>query len=174
MKKFLSTRFIVVSLMILAAVIFRIIPHLPNFTPVAAIALFGGAYFGKKYFAFIVPIIAMLLSDVVIGIHSNMIAVYVAFIITVFIGIAIKNKVNIGSVVVAALSSSILFFLITNFASWMTGLVGYPMNFTGLMMAYEAGIPFFRNEIMGTLVYSGVLFGIFELAKAKIPALKIV
>jgi len=109
---------------------------------------------------------ALFLSDIIIGFHNTMWAVYVAFIITVALGFIIRNRVNFRSVIVASLSSSVLFFIITNFAVWSSGLVGYPMNFSGLILCYEAAIPFFRNEILGTLGYNFVFFGSFYIVQA--------
>ena len=116
--KSINSRFIVVFSIILAAALLRLMPHWPNFTPIAAMALFAGTYVDRKRFAFAIPIAAMLLSDLVIGLHSIMPAVYISFAITVLIGMHLRNKVGVGMVVFASLSSSVIFFLITNFAAW--------------------------------------------------------
>lgn len=180
-KEIRNTRFAVLTGIILAGAFMRLIPHWPNFTPIAAMALFGGAYFGRKYLAFAVPILAMFISDLLIGLHEGMIAVYIAFAITVSIGIAISNRLSAGRVVGAALTSSVIFFLITNFAAWMTSPMLYTQDFAGLMQCYTAGLAFFNdgsygvsfflNEVMGGLFYSGLLFGAYYLAKQKMPAL---
>ena len=172
MKKLFTPRVILVSSLIFTAIFFRLIPHIPNFTPVAAIALFGGTYLGKKYLSFLIPFVAMLLSDAILGFHSTMIAVYVSFALVVGIGMLLRKKTTFSTVIIASLASSILFFVITNFGSWMSGMMPYPMTFSGLMMAYEAGLPFFRNELAGTLVFSGVFFGSFYLAQVKFPVLR--
>ena len=177
----LNPRLIALTSIILFGAFMRLIPHWPNFTPVAAIALFGGAYFSRKYLAFLIPFAAMFLSDLVIGFHSSMWAVYIGFAITVVIGIRLSRNVTAGNVIISALSSSIVFFLITNFASWLAfGL--YPKNFIGLMESYIAGLAFFNdgklglsfflNEVLGTLTYSAVFFGAFALAKMKFPVLR--
>lgn len=170
-NKIFTPRFIAIVSVVAVAAFMRLIPHLPNFTPVAAIALFGGAYINRKYLAFLIPILALFLSDLIIGLHSTMWAVYLSFAITVVLGMAIKERKSVLSVGATALISSVLFFLITNFASWLSGMMPYPMTFQGLMMCYEAAIPFFRNEILGTLVYSSVLFGGFYLVQKRVPAL---
>ncbi|MEG1762774.1 MAG: DUF6580 family putative transport protein, partial [Bacteroidales bacterium] len=87
------------------------------------------------------------------------------------IGMILKNRVKVSTVLGASLASSIVFFLVSNFGVWISGLCGYPMSFSGLVLCYEMGLPFFRNEVVGTLVYSGVMFGVFEYAKVKFPAL---
>ncbi len=156
---------------ILVAAVMRLIPHYPNFTPVAAIAIFGGAYINRKSLAFLLPIAAMFISDMIIGFHTTMLAVYAGMIVSVGIGMMLKNKVKIGNVALASISSSVIFFLITNFASWATGLMPYSKDFTGLMAAYVAGIPFFNTSLLGDLFYSTVLFGSFYLVSKRVPSM---
>lgn len=172
MKKLFTPRVLFATTLIFIAVIFRIIPHLPNFTPIAAIALFGGVYIGKKYLSYFIPFLAMFISDAILGFHSTMIAVYLSFALVVTLGILIRKKTGFSSVILASLASSVLFFLITNFGAWLGGMLGYPMNFSGLMMSYTAGLPFFRNDLIGTLVFNGIFFGSFYLAQLRFPALK--
>lgn len=169
-NKILSPRFWVITGMIAFAAVLRIVPHFPNFTPVAAMALFGGAYFSNKKIAFIVPLIAMMVSDAIIGFHSTMWAVYLSFALIVFIGFGLREKRKISNVFAAALFSSVLFFIITNFAVWATGTM-YPMNLSGLLESYVAAIPFFRNSLLGDLFYVGIFFGAFEFVKLKFHVL---
>lgn len=169
-RKILNTRNIIIFLAITGAAFMRLIPHWPNFTPVAAMALFGGAYINRKALAFLVPLAAMLISDMVIGFHSTMIAVYAGIIITVMIGFALSNKVKAGNVLLASVISTIIFFLITNFGAWMSGMMPYSKDFSGLMQAYIAGIPFFNNGLLGDLFYSTVFFGGFYLISKRYPS----
>ncbi len=178
--KILSTRFIFILTIILFGAFMRLIPHWPNFTPIAAIALFGGTYFSRKYLAFLIPLIAMFVSDLIIGFHSNMIAVYIAFAITVMIGFILNKKINIATIAGASITASIIFFLVTNFAAWIA-LPIYPKNFAGLMESYLAalvffndgsyGVSFFLNNVLSGLFYNGIFFGVFYLAQQRIPAL---
>jgi len=148
--------------------------------PIAAIALFGGTYLNKKYMAFIIPFAAMFLSDMLLGFHAYMGAVYVAFGMTVVIGFVLRRRINPGNVVLASVSSSLLFYLVTNFAAWLASPI-YPPNFAGLMESYIAGLAFFNNgsyglsfflnEVAGGLFYSGILFGAYYLVRQRIPAL---
>lgn len=140
----------VFTIIILAAVA-RIIPHPPNFVPIGGLALFSGANFsGKK--AFIIPLAAMLVSDFFLGFHSTMIFVYVSFLLIILIGKRIESF-SAGKLLLAAISSSILFFIITNFGVWLVG-GWYPKTVNGLIESYTMAIPFFRNTILGDLVYS--------------------
>jgi len=178
--KTFTPRFIVVLSVIILAAVLRVLPHWPNFTPIAAMALFAGTYFDKKQYAFAIPVAAMFISDIVLGFHSNMPAVYLSFGITVMIGLAIRRNISTGTVFLAALSSSVIFFLITNFSSWLASPL-YPQTFSGLMECYLAGLIFFRdqshglsffmNEILGTTFFSAVFYGAFYLAEMRFPML---
>jgi hypothetical protein len=160
MKKIeLSPKLYVVLIMIFAGAMMRLIPHWPNFTPIAAIALFGGTFLKRKDLAFFVPVAAMLLSDLIIGFHSTMLPVYLSFIAIVGFGLILQKRLTVVNTVSASLGASILFFLVTNFASWTSGLMPYPMNAAGLTEAYIAGLPFLFNGILGDLFYTSVLFG---------------
>ncbi len=169
-NKLVTPRFLVLTGMIIAAAALRLVPHFPNFTPIAAMALFGGAYFSNKKLAFIVPFIAMFISDAIIGFHSTMWAVYLSFAIMVAIGFSLRDKKKISKIFAASVASSVLFFVITNFAVWMTGTM-YPMNPAGLFESYVAAIPFYQYSLLGDLFYVAVFFGAFELAKVKLPLL---
>jgi len=160
MKKIeISPKLYVVLTMIFAGAVMRLIPHWPNFTPIAAIALFGGTFLKRKDLAFLVPVVAMLLSDLIIGFHSTMFAVYASFIAIVSLGLFLQSRLTVVNTISASLASSILFYLITNFASWTSGIMPYPMNVAGLMQSYIAGLPFFFNGLLGDLFYNSVLFG---------------
>ena len=162
---------------IAVAAISRLLPHPDNVTPVGAIALFGGAYFSRKYLLLIVPFAALFLSDLVLNntilrmyfpknegivfFANYMIWGYVAFFVTILIGVFFLKKVKFSNVILATLGSSLLFFLITNLGSFITSPL-YPKSLTGLLSCYTAGIPFFRSTILGNLFYVGVMFGSYE------------
>ncbi len=170
-NKFFTSRMMFVLTAIIVAAVMRLIPHWPNFTPVAAIAIFGGAYINRKALAFILPIAAMLISDLIIGFHSTMVAVYLGMMAAVGIGMLLRNRVKAGNVAIASVSSSLIFFLITNFAAWYTGLMPYSRDFAGLLQAYAAGIPFFNSGLVGDLFYSTVIFGSFYLVSRRVPSM---
>lgn len=151
------------AIIILLAAILRLVPHLPNFTPIGAMALFGGAYLGKKT-AFALPLAAMLLSDLFIGFDSvsGRLAIYLSFALIVGIGIWLKKHRSVTNVIAASLVSSTLFFLITNFTILYTQSL-YPKTLVGLIESYTMAIPFFRNTLTGDLFYTGVFFGGYAL-----------
>ena len=169
-------KLIVVSGLILLAGISRLLPHIDNFTPIGAMALFGGTYINDKKKAFIIPLAAMLFSDILLqivsgtGFHNTMIFVYGAFIAITSLGFVLRKRVQRQTIMVSSLVGSILFFFITNFGVWATGYYGYGIS--NLMDCYIAGIPFFRGTLMGDLCYNLVLFGSFSLITWRYPILK--
>lgn len=179
-------RFFVLTGFILIAAVSRIIPHPYNFAPIGAMSIFGAAYFADKKFAFLVPLFAMFISDLLVNnlIFSSFYGgftlftpgfwwMYGAIGVIVLAGIFILKKVNLKTVVAGSLSASIIFFLVTNFGAWL-GSPMYPQGLDGLIMSYGAGIPFFHYTVLGDLFYSGVMFGAFEYAKRKAPVLQAV
>lgn len=178
MERTIRVRFFVMSGMIVAAVIARLIPHPPNFAPIAAMALFAGAHFDRKALAFVVPLVAMLLSDAVFellfgwGFHANLPAVYASFAAIVGLGLLLRGRVRPVPVVGAALVSSILFFAVTNLSVWLTSAT-YPMTGQGLTLCCVAALPFFGNTVAGDLFYTGILFGAFALARRRFSVLEL-
>ncbi|MGD2159736.1 MAG: hypothetical protein PVG94_01035 [Gammaproteobacteria bacterium] len=166
----MSTRLITLSSIIFAIAMFRLLPHPPNVSPVAAMALFGGVYFSDKRVAFLVPFLALLLSDFLIGLHDTMIYVYAGFALTVVIGFWIRQKLNVSRIAFAVIVSSLLFFVISNFGAWLSSGL-YPMTTDGLMQAYIAAIPFFQNSLLGNMVFATLLFGGFALLQRNIPGM---
>lgn len=177
MKKILTPSFIFVALVVLLAAASRIMPAPftlpPNFTPVLAMGIFAGAVVTSFRTALLMPLVAMLLSDLVIGFHSTMWAVYLCIIASTLLGYVIRNKQNILSVAGVSIGSAVLFFLVTNFAVWLNSTegAGYSKDAAGLAYCYEMALPFFRNTLLSTLVFAGVMFGsYYTIAKLK-PAL---
>lgn len=180
MNSNLTPRFLVLAGMILIAAFTRLIPHPPNFTAIGAMALFGGAYFSRKSWAFAVPLTAMFLSDIIIGFHPGMYAVYLSFILIVMIGMTLRDKKKVrqdsvlprrvGNIFLTSVTASVLFFIITNFAQWLSYPL-YSKDISGLITCYVAAIPFFHYTLLGDLFFVGALFGVFELVKIKFPQL---
>ncbi len=150
-------------LIIFIGALLRVIPHAPNFAPIGALALFGSIYLNKRV-ALLLPILAMVVSDLFIGFDSleSRLMVYGAFLLIGLVGLAVRKYKNVYTVIGGSLSSSIIFFLVTNFA------IFYPRNmythdWAGIVAAYTAGIPFFRNTLASDLFYTAVFFGSYEL-----------
>ncbi|VAW50718.1 hypothetical protein MNBD_GAMMA05-2646 [hydrothermal vent metagenome] len=166
----MKTQLLTISSIIFVLALFRLLPHWPNVSPVAAMALFGGAYFADKRMAFIIPFVALFVSDLIIGLHNSMIFVYAGFGLTVMVGFWLKNRMTITTTAFAVLASSVLFFLLTNFGAWMTSGI-YLKSTEGLMQAYVAGIPFFQNSLLGNGVYAVVIFGGYYLLQRNFSVL---
>lgn len=165
-----NVRFITLSSMIFIAAIMRLLPHPPNFTPIAAMALFGGAYFADRRLSFLLPLAAMFMSNIILGYYTLMPVVYGTFALIVIIGFYLRNNVKISTLTIASFSGALTFFIITNFAVWLfSGM--YPMTTQGLIACYAAALPFFKNTLLSTLFYSALMFGAFEMAKFKFPVL---
>jgi hypothetical protein len=159
LNTYLFKKQLFIIVFMLVAVLFRLLPHLPNFTPITAIALFGGLYFTNKSMAYLVPLFIMVLSDLFLGFYSISIFVYAAFLLISFIGTQTKKPS-----VFTILLSSISFFIITNFGVW---LMGYPKTWTGFIECYTLAIPFFRNSLLGDFFYSGVMILGFNYVQKK-------
>lgn len=170
-KELLTPRFWLLSIMVLAAAFVRLLPHPPNFAPITAMALFGGAYFANKKSAFIVTAVALFVSDLFLGFHYLVPAVYVSFMLVVLIGTAIKENRKLLSIAGASIASSVLFFVLTNFAEWAFGVM-YPKTAVGLAACFTAAIPFFGNTLVGDLFFISLFVALFEAAKYKFPVLK--
>ena len=170
---------LLITLMLLAA-FSRLIPHPPNFAPIGALALFGGACFASRRLAVGLPLLAMLLSDLALGLlaghplqgfHALMPFVYGSFALSVGLGIWLrKHQRAVLPLAAATLTGSVLFFAITNFGVWLTGYYGY--TWQGLGACYLAAVPFFHNTLLGDAVYVSALFGGLALAEAGIPSLR--
>jgi hypothetical protein len=175
----LNARFFTILGITLSAAAMRLLPHPPNMTPIAAMALFGGVYFAAGRTAFLVPLAAMYLSDLALGFfvydfgwfHWFMPFVYMSFTATVCLGLLIRRRLTLLTVGGAALMSSVLFFIITNFGVWLVGNL-YPKTEAGLLSCYVAAIPFFRNTLAGDAAYTLVFFGGFALAQRFLPILR--
>ncbi len=137
---------LIIAIIMLAAVLTRLVPHLPNFTPVTAIALFGGLYISNKILAYALPLIIMFISDIFLGFSSITLFVYSGFMLVTLIG-TLRKKSNILTIFMGSFS----FFIVTNFGVW---LLGYPKTWTGLVECYTLALPFFRNSLLGDFFYS--------------------
>ena len=135
--------------LIFFAILSRFLPHPPNFTPVAAIALLSSKGFNNRWVVFLIPIVSLFISDLFIGLHATIPFVYISFILIALLGLYVK-KINIFSV----LLSSTIFFLVSNFGVW---LLYYPISTYGLVQCYTLALPFFLNTVLGDLVYGALL-----------------
>lgn len=161
-----------VASLILAAAASRLLPHPANVTPIAAMALFGGARLPDRRLSFAVPLAAMFLSDLVIGFHIQQPVVYGLILLFVAIGRTLRARTGALPVAAATLGASILFFAGTNLGVWLFQAL-YPRTAAGLLECFAAALPFFRNTLLGDALYAAVLFGGLALAERRFPALRV-
>ena len=168
----MNARILTLLAAILAAAALRLVPHPPNFTPIGAMALFSGAYLGRRgAVALVAPLGALFLSDLVLGFYRGMPTVYFSVALIVIIGWLALRRVSPIRVGGAAIASSVLFFVLTNFGMWLSSGF-YPRTLAGLEACYIAAIPFFQNTVAGDLFYSVLLFGGFAVLEKLVPALR--
>ncbi len=144
--------------LILLGVGSRFLPHPPNATPLVAIALFGGRHLSRRQ-AFAVPLACIALSDVAIGLHDVIPFTWGSVLLISAIGVWLQRRRGIAPLATATLASSLLFFAITNFGTWLSATHLYPKTWLGLSTCYAMGLPFFRNMVLGDLMYVAGLFG---------------
>jgi len=167
-----NSRILALLSAILLAAALRLVPHPPNFTPIGAMALFSGAYLGRRALAFVAPLGAMLLSDALLGFYSGFWITYLAIGLVVLIGWLALSRVSPLRVGAAAIASSITFFLVSNFGTWaLSGM--YPHSGAGLAACYIAAIPFLQNTLAGDLFYATLLFGGFRIAELLVPRISV-
>lgn len=176
----------IISIIILLAAFTRIMPHPPNFSPMAAIGLFGAAHFAKKWQAFLIPLIGIWISDLVINnfiysSHSSNFVwfyggfywQYISYVFIIFAGLFIFNKgISVTNTLGGMVSSSGIFFLFSNFGVWAGGAM-YTKNISGLITCYAAGIPFIHNTIISDALFTTVLFGTYYLLQTEYSYLKL-
>jgi hypothetical protein len=163
-------RFLFLAGMILVAAASRLIPHPPNFTPVAALALFGGASFANKRAALLVPLAGLFLSDLALGFYALTPVVYGSFALIVCLGFWLRRRQTVWRIAGASVAGAVLFFVATNFAVWAFGDL-YTKNWGSLADCFIAAIPFFRNTLVSDLLCSALFFGGLALAEKRWPTL---
>lgn len=157
-----------IHILIIFAIFTRLIPHPENFTSIGAVGLFAGAYLTTR-FSLLVPLLALIISDVVIGLYDPvvMLFVYIGFAFNVLIGrIILFQHLNIVRLGGSALISAIAFFILSNFGVWASGFYSHTLE--GLISCYFLAIPFFKNILAGNLFYMFILFGIYQLLRISI------
>lgn len=148
----------------------RLIPHVPNFTPVIAIALFSGAYLNKKYSLW-VPLSLYVISDLIMGLHEVVLFTWGSIVLIAVLGLALRKHRTFKNSLLYTLLSAVLFFIITNFGVWLGGW--YPHTFQGFIQCYTLAIPFFRVSLIAALCYMTLFTVAYNLATKKIENRKV-
>lgn len=143
----------------------RFVIHAPNFTPVIAVAFFGGVYLNRKY-AVLLPLAMMMISDAWLGFYDGILYTWLSLVLVAAVGLLVKKNKRAVTVFSGSLASALLFFVVSNLGVWATGY--YTYTWQGFWQCYLAAIPFFRNTLVSTLAYSAALFGIYELVALRV------
>jgi len=164
---------IILSAVMLALVLIRVYFNIPNFNPLGAIALMGGVLFGRNWLAFLIPVSALFVGDLLLSSNNalnqdylfsaSFLTVYASFGVMIALGMLLTKKPSLSGVLGGSLLAAIVFFAVTNAGSWFT-LPEYPKTFDGLMAAYTAGIPFFRNTLVSQVLFSIGIYVVYYFA----------
>ncbi len=171
---------IILSAVMLALVLIRVYFDIPNFNPLGAIALMGGILFGRNGLAFLIPVSALFVGDLLLASNNalnqdylfsaSFLTVYASFGLMIVFGMLLAKKPSLSGVLGGSIIAAITFFAVTNAGAWMT-LPEYPKTFSGLMSAYTAGIPFFRNTLISQVVFSIGIYAVYSFATQRRMAL---
>lgn len=167
--------------LVIIAAASRLIPHLDNLTALTAVSVLAGYRAKQQKALLLVPFFAMFLSDLVlnniiyaaytdgfVALSSSALFLYTPYLLLAGIAMIGLRKMNFMGYLGTGVLGAVLFFIISNLGVWLTSAY-YPANASGLMMAYEAAIPFLRNELMGTLLYGTALYAAFSAVRRSVP-----
>ncbi len=180
-KTRIPLRFAVITAIVLTLALSRLLPHPLNFSPVAALALFGGARYSNRWAAYLIPLAALWVSDIFLNyaffgsfvpFYLGAVFTYAALALIVLLGSLALKKLSVKNLLLTSLSASVLFFVVSNFGVWISGMM-YPLTSQGLVACYSAAIPFFRNTLTGDLVYTFAIFYAFAFAALRVPSLRL-
>ena len=147
---------------ITAGVLLRLLPHEPNFAPVGAIALFGGAILGWRHGVWL-PLGILMISDVLLGLYDSIVFTWMGFVAVALFGALLGRRNAVWKIGIGSLGAALLFFAISNFGTWLTSGM-YSHTWAGLVDCYVMALPFLRMTLLGDLFYAATLFGAFYAA----------
>jgi len=160
-----------IYILLAVGMICRFIIHMPNFTPIIAIALFSGLYVNKKW-AILVPVALMVVTDMFIGFHNTMFFTWGSIAVIALANMRLRGKKNVKTMILSSLGSAAFFFIVTNFGVWL--LYGtYTHDLAGIVNCYTMAIPFFRMTLLSTVVYAVIFYGVYETAALKLRDTKL-
>ncbi|MEI8348851.1 MAG: DUF6580 family putative transport protein [Candidatus Omnitrophota bacterium] len=152
------------AIFISIAILSRLIPHVPNFSPLVGVALFAGVYWNKKN-GFLLPLAMYIISDLIIGLHNTVLFTWSSIVIIYALGVYLRKHKSVTTTVAYTFISAVIFFIISNFGVWLMGW--YPRTMAGLVQCFYLALPFFRMSLLADFVYVAVLFGAYEFFLAK-------
>ena len=158
----MKVNLIIPMILFVLLVLSRMITEIPNFTATIALVMFTGYLIQNRFLSVLVILLSQVVSDLYLGIYSSMIFVYAAYISIALLSPIIMKKMNTKSVVLSSVISPSIFFIISNFGVWLTGSM-YTFNLSGLITCYIAGIPFFDESLISTILFALTIFSIMKL-----------
>jgi len=158
-------------LLVLIAVVSRLVSHEWNFTAMGAVAVIAGFLITSRPLALATVLSSLLISDYFIQFHNTMIAVYTGYALMALIGIFMASNIKFSKIVATSFISSVVFFVVSNLGVWFEGQL-YPQTFPGLVNCFEMAVPFFRNEMLSTMILAPVLFYSFTAVAKTVSAEK--
>lgn len=173
-----TTVFWFMGAVLLLAALSRVLPHPPNVSPIAAMALLGGAYLGQRRWALLLPLACMVCSDLVLelmfragwrpytGFHDTLPYVYGSLLLTAWLGTSLQRRLSPLSIVATSMAASVIFFVITNLGVWWQWM---PHTYDSLVQCYVQAIPFFRNTALGDMAYTAAFFGVVQWVRSRYP-----
>ena len=156
-------RFLVLGIVAIG-IMTRLLPHPLNFTPILSFALLSGVY-STNHLGVFIPISIMLLSDMILGSHGTIIWVYSSLFVIYLIGYYFINNISFKNVLLGSLVGSFLFFVLTNLGVWF---IGYPKTIEGLIACYVAAIPFYKNTLLSTVLYTSIIHSAYSVLSKNI------
>ena len=160
-KLTVSTSLLIGIALVVLGVTLRLVPHIPNFAPIGAIALFGGAILSWRI-ALWLPLVVMFISDVILGFYQGIEFTWLGFLLVAVFGMLLSRRGFLARISLGVLGIGIIFFIVSNFGVWLTSGM-YSHTWAGLVQCYYMALPFFRMSFLSDMFYSVVLFGGYEM-----------
>ena len=153
----MRNKIFIILLMTILLIVSRLITDIPNFTPTIALVIFTGYFIKNRYIVLLIILISQGISDFYIGLHDSMLFIYFSFLLIAFISPLVIKKLNLSSVITASLIGPVIFFIISNFGVWYSMNI-YSNDMRGLIECYLAGVPFFDETLISTLLFSITIY----------------
>jgi len=155
-----------VIILVVLAVLSRLLPHPPNFTPMISIALLSGAFISNRMLSFILPLTIVLISDMFLGMYSGMMFVYLGYVVSTYIGYKMREQSNV-KIINASLLSGILFWTISNLGVY---LLSNNHDVASFILCYTMAIPFLPALLVSSVIYSVVLSYFYNIISYKLES----
>jgi hypothetical protein len=155
-----SKNYVIAISLVLLTFVMRLVPHLANFTPLFTIGIFSAVFFKNRLYSILLPIIAMLISDIFLGFYTEVWAIYLSMLVAQWISFDLAKSDKKSLFATANFVAPTIFFILSNFAVWITW---YSHDFIGLSECYINALPFYGITVVSTFLYSYLFYGIYKI-----------